>query len=533
MEMNIPQKISADLVTHLQNNWQDVFGDCEKMQREVLADIMKYGSGSDYARDKGFAQAKSYEEFVKLAPISEYSDYWQYINKNMEKDAKQLTAAPTDHYLTTTGTTGEPKYFAETALGAAAKQAVVDIWNMSVAMQVPVMQSPDVKMMMVVNCLDDEFAPNGIEIVRSSGKSAKALYERHPEVYIHPYEFIEAKITNAECDYMQAVYTVAEKGFNMLFCNNLAHFGAILDVIEAKPQQIIDDIRTGHFSVNLTPKDREFLEARFGARPERATELADILASDGKLSYEKIWPEFCFIGAWLCGSIGRMTEDVLRRLPESIKCISEMYGSSEAMMSVPMEFGVSYGVLASFGFFAEFLPLDGGEPVPAWQVKDGEYYEILLTTYSGLYRYNLHDIVRICGFMGTTPKIDFCCKSIEVCHLPKGDFYAYDLGELIKKAEGEMGVLLSFYQAFESEGKLNLVLQAYEDDFDYARFNAELLKAAQEMGVELEMVYAMDKGYRTALFQEQMTRGRGIQAIKLPVVIAGAPSKHIKHIFNV
>lgn len=228
-----------------------------------------------------------------------------------------------------------------------------------------------------------------------------------------------------------------------------------------------------------------------------------------------------------------MTEDVLRRLPASMKCISEMYGSSEAMMSVPMEFGVPYGVLASFGFFAEFLPLDGGEPVTAWQVKDGEYYEILLTTYSGLYRYNLHDIVRICGFMGTTPKIEFCCKSIEVCHLPKGDFYAYDLGELIKKAEGEMGVLLSFYQAFESEGKLNLVLQAYEDDFDYARFNAELLKAAQEMGVELEMVYAMDKGYRTALFQEQMTRGRGIQAIKLPVVIAEAPSKHIKHIFNV
>lgn len=55
------------------------------------------------------------------------------------------------------------------------------------------MQKPDVKMMMVVNCLEDEFAANGLPIVRSSGESAKALYRRHPQMYIHPCEFLEAE----------------------------------------------------------------------------------------------------------------------------------------------------------------------------------------------------------------------------------------------------------------------------------------------------------------------------------------------------
>lgn len=532
MEKTIAQQISENLMTHLQNNWQDIFGDCEKMQRAVLADIMKYAKDGDYANDKGFADCTSYEEFRKKAPLSDYSDYVPYLKGNMAKDAHQLTGSPTEHYLTTTGTTGEPKYFAETAQGAAAKQTLIDIWNLSVAMQVPQMQKPDVKMMMVVNCLEDEFAANGLPIVRSSGESAKALYRRHPQMYIHPCEFLEAEMTNEARDYMQAVYTVAEGHFNMLFCNNLAHFGGILDVIEAKPEQIISDIREGHFSVDLKEKDREFLEESFGKHEKRAAELEQILAEDGRLTYEKIWPEFCFIGAWLGGSIGRMSEDVLRRLPKQIKCISEMYGSSEAMMSIPMEFGVPYGVLATFGIFVEFLPLSGGEPVAAWEVKDGEYYEIILTNYSGLYRYNLHDIVRICGFMGMTPKIEFCCKTIEICHLPNRDLYAFELSELIENAERETGVLLSFYQAFVAADKLNLVLQPYEQDFPWEKFKQALQKAAQERGVALGKIYVMDKGYRTALFEAQMTHGRSIQTIKLPTVIKAAPHDYVNKIYE-
>ncbi len=532
MEKIIPQMIGAELMTYAQNNWTDIFADCEAMQRAVLSDILKYAKGSDYACEHGFAEAASYENFKAQAPLSEYSDYKAYIQANMDKDNHQLTSAPTQDYLLTTGTTGEPKYFIETTFGAQAKQTLIDIWNLSVAMQMPIMQKPDVKMMMVVNCLEDELAPNGLKIVRSSGKSAKALYERHPQIYIHPYEFLEAEMSDEDRDYMQAVYTVAEGHFNMLFCNNLAHFGAILDVIEARPEQIIEDIRSGHFSVELKTADREFLEQKFGAHRERAEELSRILAEDKNLSYEKIWPEFCFIGAWLCGSIGKMTEDVLRRLPAQIKCMSEMYGSSEAMINIPMKFGAPDGVLATFGFFAEFLPLEGGEPLAAWQVKNGEYYEIILTTYSGLYRYNLHDIVRIVGFRGTTPEIEFCCKSIEVCHLDGREFYAYHVAYLIKKAEVICDKQISFYQAYAEDGRLSLLIQEYGDDLDYSAFNAALAQAAQEMGVCLERVYAMDKDYRASLFRAQMTNGRSIQTIKLPIVITELPQEHLKRVYK-
>ena len=228
-----------------------------------------------------------------------------------------------------------------------------------------------------------------------------------------------------------------------------------------------------------------------------------------------------------------MTEDVLRRLPKKIRCMSEMYGSSEAMISIPMEFGADYGVLGSFGIFAEFLPLDGGAPLAAWEVKQGEYYEILLTTYSGLYRYNLHDIVQIAGFQGTTPKIKFCCKMIEVCHLKDKDFYAYHVTELIKKAEDECGVLVSFYQAYADDGKLSLLLQSFEEDFDYFAFNRALKTAASEMGVALKKVYAMDKDYRTALFRAQMTHGRTIQTIKLPIVINDLPKEHVLNVYEI
>ena len=37
MEKTIAQQISENLMTHLQNNWQDIFGDCEKIRYGYVA----------------------------------------------------------------------------------------------------------------------------------------------------------------------------------------------------------------------------------------------------------------------------------------------------------------------------------------------------------------------------------------------------------------------------------------------------------------------------------------------------------------
>ncbi|OMO57382.1 GH3 auxin-responsive promoter [Corchorus olitorius] len=49
-------------------------------------------------------------------------------------------------------------------------------------------------------------------------------------------------------------------------------------------------------------------------------------------------------------------------------------------------------------------------PVPISQVKVGQEYEIVLTTFTGLYRYRLGDVVEVAGFHNGTPKLNFICR---------------------------------------------------------------------------------------------------------------------------
>lgn len=85
-----------------------------------------------------------------------------------------------------------------------------------------------------------------------------------------PYEFLEAEMTNDARDYLTALYVLKEREFNMLFCNNLAYFGVLLDRIDQHAERMIQDIREGVMSVPLKERDRAILEAGFIADEARS-----------------------------------------------------------------------------------------------------------------------------------------------------------------------------------------------------------------------------------------------------------------------
>ncbi|KAL7128929.1 hypothetical protein ABFS83_13G027800 [Erythranthe nasuta] len=115
--------------------------------------------------------------------------------------------------------------------------------------------------------------------------------------------------------------------------------------------------------------------------------------------------------------------------------VSGDYGSTESWIGVnidpflPPE-KVTFAVIPTFSYF-EFIPLhrmnnnyqecsskscSGGDdfieedPVPLSRVKIGQEYEIVLTTFTGLYRYRLGDVVEVAGFYRNTPKLNYICR---------------------------------------------------------------------------------------------------------------------------
>lgn len=74
----------------------------------------------------------------------------------------------------------------------------------------------------------------------------------------------------------------------------------------------------------------------------------------------------------------------------------ETYNASEGFFAVQNDFDdPAMLMILDAGVFFEFIPVDGGDPVPVWEVVKGQVYELLLTSMNGLWRYRVGDTVRV------------------------------------------------------------------------------------------------------------------------------------------
>ena len=74
----------------------------------------------------------------------------------------------------------------------------------------------------------------------------------------------------------------------------------------------------------------------------------------------------------------------------------ETYNASEGFFAVQNDFSdPAMLLILDAGVFFEFIPVEGGDPLPVWEVSEGEVYELLLTSANGLWRYRVGDTVRV------------------------------------------------------------------------------------------------------------------------------------------
>src|SRR5262249_51568850 len=155
--------------------------------------------------------------------------------------------------------------------------------------------------------------------------------------------------------------------------------------------------------LDVPPDVRAALAGRLRRRyPRRARELEEIVRRTGTLYPRDYWPAHCLLGNWTGGSVGAY----LRHYPRyygamPVRDIGLI--ASEGRMTSPRDDGTPSGVLDVTTHYFEFIPEEEGDsPQPtvlsADELVEGRNYYILLTTSYGLYRYHIHDLVRVTGF---------------------------------------------------------------------------------------------------------------------------------------
>src|SRR2546423_2882875 len=121
------------------------------------------------------------------------------------------------------------------------------------------------------------------------------------------------------------------------------------------------------------------------------------------------------ISCWDQASSRPYAEVLRRRLPD-VRLQGKGLLATEGVVTIPLE-GLPMPVLAVDSGYFEFRD-EAGRCLEAGEVAVDSEYEILMTTEGGLYRYAIGDRVRVCGFAGEAPMLEFLGRSdsgVDLC----------------------------------------------------------------------------------------------------------------------
>ena len=104
--------------------------------------------------------------------------------------------------------------------------------------------------------------------------------------------------------------------------------------------------------------------------------------------------------------------------------------------------------------FYEFVPFgeDGEERyLTLDQVEVGHKYELLITTFAGLYRYRLKDVIEVKGFRGKCPLISFVFRKGQMFNIAGEKFSEEDARTTIEMFEKKHGVEIDHWLFYQDE----------------------------------------------------------------------------------
>jgi hypothetical protein len=388
----------------------------EAVQTQLLHRVLTMQADTGFGRDHKFARIKTIADYRRNVTLAPYEYVSPYIEKVQRGDTQALLADRRVLMLAlTSGTTASRKLIPVTDAYLNSYRRGWNMWGVKMYRD---NRGRRVAMRPIVQMVGDpeEFrTESGIPCGNLSGYTAMVQKRLIQWMYAVPY--ITGKIKDAKARYYVALrFSIARNVSQFMAANpsTLVQFARTLD---NEKESLLRDLRDGTLRTDLDipPGVREWLMRKLSKNPVRANELDAIAKKLGRLYPIDVWPvEGTVINTWTGGSMG----PYLRQLPQyfgtpPIRDLGLL--ASEGRMTIPLEGGTPSGVLDIWSHYFEFVPegeIDSPQPtvLGAHELNEGKSYFIVPTTAYGLYRYHISDVVRVTGFYGKTPLVEFLGK---------------------------------------------------------------------------------------------------------------------------
>jgi hypothetical protein len=385
----------------------------DETQFRLLKRIVRRERNTAFGRDHKFSQIRTVADFRRQVPIGNYERIEPYINRVLNGETEALfRRQKVLMFAMTSGTSSARKYIPVTKNFIKAHRKGWYLWALAAYEgRLPLLFGPK------FNFSGDDAecrAPSGVPCGSISGFTARMQNSLIRRTYCLP--LAANKLHDTHAKYYLAWRAGLTRDVASWMSPNPSTLLALARFGDANKEQLIRDVRNGTLAPEYAFSKHMTREVRHHLRPNplRAKELDAIARRTGHLYPKDVWPNFGLLACWLGGPLTAY----LRFFPEYFGNVPKRdlgLLASECRMTVPLEDDNPAGVLDLWGTFFEFVPveeIDSPQPTVLLphELEQGRDYYVLLTTSSGLYRYDIQDVIRCVGWHRQTPLIEFLHK---------------------------------------------------------------------------------------------------------------------------
>ncbi|XP_006362917.1 indole-3-acetic acid-amido synthetase GH3.6-like [Solanum tuberosum] len=445
---------------------EEVTSNVDEVQKRVLHEILTRNANVEYLQRLNLNGHTDRETFKKVVPIITYEDIQSDINRIANGDRSPiLCSQPISEFFTSSGTSGGERKLIPTTEEENRRRHQLYGLMMSVVSQF----FPDLgngKGMYFMFIKSEAKTPGGLLARPILTSVYKSSLFKNSNSRVSPYTSpIEAILC---LDSYQSMYSQMLCG---LFQNReVVRVGSIfayafiraMRFLEDHWSLLCNDIRTGTINNKITdPSVREAVMKIL--KPD--SELADFIEAEcSKDSWEgivtRLWPNTTYVDVVVTGAMSQYIP-MLDYYCNSLPLVSTAYASSECFFGInlnplckPSE--VSYTLIPIVAYF-EFLPIhrsnevidsisiptpfnekDEQQLVDLVDVKIGQEYELVVTTYSGLYRYRVGDVLRVAGYKNNAPQFNFIRRENVILSIDSDKTNEIELQNAVKNAENNL-----------------------------------------------------------------------------------------------
>lgn len=411
--------------------------DAGRVQIETLRRILEENSEAEYLQSLGLNGRTDPYSFKACVPLVTHPDLEPYIRRIAEGDVSPvLTGQPITSMSLSSGTTqGRPKLV---PFNDELVKSTMQIYQTSYAFrnrEFPIANGRALqfiyssKPMMTRGGLTATTATTNVYRSEQFKRTMMNLQSQccSPDEVIFGSDFHQSLYCHLLCG---LIYSNEVQLVSSTFAHSIVHaFRTFEDVWK----ELCADIREGVLSSRITiPSMRDAVSELLKPDPELADSIYTKCTglSNWYGVIPELWPNAKYVYGIMTGSMEPYLKK-LRHYAGNLPLMSADYGSSEGWIganvnpTLPPE-SATFAVLPDIGYF-EFIPLEGKaeqtseqrhsttsyaelEPVGLTEVEAGKEYEIVVTTFAGLYRYRLGDVVKVAGFYNSTPELKFVCR---------------------------------------------------------------------------------------------------------------------------